>query len=105
LAQLSDDYSGAETIGVIGGATFSFVTFLIFLETFNSHKQVKEEVKQAAVSNTIDWISLKAVDWPEQFTTDFKALNRPVEVVKTTSTNHWGLDEEIKYTFRFVPID
>lgn len=91
------------TIGL--GAVSSLAAFLCFGFSFEPNKQIKEEYKQAAVSNSFDFICLKAVDWPEQFTTDFKCLNRPVEVVKTTSTNRWGLNETITYTFRFVPIE
>lgn len=63
------------------------------------------ECRQAEVMKGFDSLIVKAPDWPEQFSTDFNCLEKPVRIVRTTYTNSWGLNENVGYTIEVIPVE
>lgn len=83
----------------------SVVSGFLFMGSFCEYDVLKTEKRLAIVAETFDKIVLKATDWPEQTTTDFNALKKPVYVVRTEKVNKWGMDLKVEYTYEFVTME
>lgn len=88
--------------GVIISSVLLLVSFII--STIPDVVKGKE-CRQAEVMKGFDSLIVKAPDWPEQFSTDFNCLEKPVRIVRTTYTNSWGLNENVGYTIEVIPVE
>lgn len=77
----------------------------VLIGSLNNDNVINVEKQSAEVIKTFDNIVVKATDWPEQNTKDFQVLEKPVQIVRKTMTNSWGMDKTYSYEIEIIPVE
>lgn len=99
----SEEYSEMQSFWCAAFALSVLSVVIMFCASFATWRLVAQEQRPCTIYRTADIAAFKAVDWPEQYSTDINRFEKPCVITQHTFVNAWGCNKKFTYTIDLVP--